>query len=387
MIPIGAALVGLSIFVPVYAYGIYPLTLRLIAAARTGARAPDEPSEWPRISFSLPAYNEEVQIADTLRSILEADYPADRRQIIVVSDASTDRTDEIVRSFTGRGVELVRLPRRSGKTTAEREAAARIDGDIVVNMDASIRIPPGALKALVRRFQDASVGVASGNDISVSQIESTENAGEAGYVGFEMRIREMETSVSSIVGASGCFYAIRRELHQLPLPASLSRDFAAALHAREHGYRAVTVPDAICFVPRTASLKSEYRRKVRTIDRGMHTLWFKRHLLNPLRHGVFAWMLFSHKVARWLVPWAALLGLVGLALLAPRFGWAAGLLALALVTMSLALVGWLAPATMARVRPVRIMAYLLMSNVAVLHATMQLLLGSRAAIWEPTRRH
>src|SRR3989441_3834563 len=142
-----------------------------------------------------------------------------------------------------------------------------------------------------------------------------------------MRLRDLETTVQGIVGASGCLYAIRADLHRCYVPEALSRDFAAALTAREHGRRAVSVHEAVCFVPRSASLRQEYRRKVRTITRGLATLAYKRALLNPARHGVFAWMLFSHKLCRWLVPWALLAAVVALVVLAgtmPGGGWLGG---------------------------------------------------------------
>src|SRR5690606_16822661 len=101
---------------------------------------------------------------------------------------------------------------------------------------------------------------------------------------YEMWVRRLETRISGIVGASGCFYAIRAHLHRVHLKDSLSRDFAAALIAREHGYRSVSVDDAVCYVPRAPSLHREYRRKVRTITRGMETLHNRGHLLNPLEY-------------------------------------------------------------------------------------------------------
>src|SRR5690606_9975516 len=144
-------------------------------------------------------------------------------------------------------------------------------------------IRPDALKRLVEQFTDPTVGLASGRDISVSRLDDDTNLGESGYVGYEMGIRRLETRLSGIVGASGCFYAIRAHLHRVPLPTALSRDFASAMITREHGYRAVSVDDATCLVPRSGSLGREYRRKVRTMTRGMRTLWFKRHLMNPMR--------------------------------------------------------------------------------------------------------
>ncbi|HEU5208844.1 MAG TPA: hypothetical protein VFU06_05470, partial [Longimicrobiales bacterium] len=182
------------------------------------------------------------------------------------------------------------------------------------------------------------------------------------------------------------FYAIRRELHQHDLPAGLSRDFAAALVTHERGYRAVSVNEAVCFVPRVPSLHSEYRRKVRTITRGMQTLHFKRHLLDPRRHGLFAWMLCSHKVARWFAPWAAVLGLVGLVALA--FASPLGQLGLAgaLLVFALAFIGWRWPEGKRPPRLFSMPAFLVAGNVAVLHATINAMRGQMNAVWEPTRR-
>ena len=260
----------------------------------------------------------------------------------MVSDASTDRTDEIVRGYADRGVELLRMPERHGKTAAENAAREHLRGDIVVNTDASVRIAPGALKPLIARFADPEVGVASGRDVSVAQMDRDLNVGESGYVGYEMWVRDLETRVGSIVGASGCFYAIRRPLHMTLFPAALSRDFACALIAREAGFRAVSVNEAVCYVPRIQSLRREYRRKVRTLTRGLETLWYKRSLMNPLRYGLFAWMLLSHKLIRWLAPWGLVLAGLGWLLLALALrSWV--LLVIFVLPLLLASGGWLWP--------------------------------------------
>src|SRR5213078_4505938 len=291
-----------------YTYLGYPAILKLLSLHKRLAEQRPSPSMLPRVSIVLPVYNEAAVIAETLEHILAIDYPADRRQILVLSDASADGTDEIVGRFGGRGVELLRVPQRQGKTAAENAARPLLTGDIIINTDASVRVDTAAIRALVEAFDD-TVGVASARDVSVTNLADTSNGGEGTYVGYEMGIRALETAVDGIVGASGCLYAIRSELHRLPVPDALSRDFAAALTAREHGFRAVSVPQAICYVPRGRSLHHEYRRKVRTITRGLATLASKRGLLNPFQYGRFAWMLASHKVCRWLVPWAAVAAL------------------------------------------------------------------------------
>jgi hypothetical protein len=382
------AAVGLAVLLPLYAYAGYPLLLWILAAWRRApavAEGVDEDA-LPAISISLPAYNEEREIGAALESLLALDYPAGRRQVLVVSDASTDGTDEIVRSFAGRGVQLLRLPERRGKTAAENAAAPLLTGDLVVNTDASIRILPGSLRPLVAAFADPRVGVASGRDRSVARTDAGANAGEGGYVGYEMRVRALETRVGGIVGASGCFYAIRAHLHRAPLPEGLSRDFAAPLLARRAGYRAVSVERAVCLVPRTPALRREYPRKVRTMTRGMETLWHLRALLNPLRHGVFAWMLWSHKVCRWAVPWAAAAGFAGVLVLAPGEPWARALAALGLAGCAAAAAGARWPADRKPPRWLSLPAYLLVGNLAALHATVRALHGDREATWEPTRR-
>ncbi len=383
---VALAVIAFALALFVYTYLGYPLLVGLLVALRRRRDSTPIPKQWPRISITVPAYNEEREIAATLESLLQLDYPADRREIMVVSDASTDRTDEIVRSFADRGVKLIRMERRNGKTAAENVAAAHLSGEIVVNTDASIRIGAASLKPLIAAFSDPTVGLASGRDVSVSRADSTSNIGESRYVGYEMLVRSLETKAGGIIGASGCFYAIRAQLHRTLLPEGLSRDFAAALITREHGYRAVSVQAAICYVPRTSSLRTEYRRKVRTMTRGIETLFAMRRLMNPFVYGRFAWMLFSHKVCRWLVPWAAVLAVIslaGLALTNPLAGW---LTAAAVAGLLLGAAAFLLPEERTPPRLLSLPAYLLMGNAAALHASVRAMHGDRNAVWEPTRR-
>jgi cellulose synthase/poly-beta-1,6-N-acetylglucosamine synthase-like glycosyltransferase len=369
-----------------YAYLLYPAVLKFWGFFRPPSPTYEDPPEWPIISFSVPAYNEEASIRRTIEGLCNLDYPSDRRQIVVVSDASTDGTDAIVREYADRGVELVRLPTRMGKTAAENAAAAVLRGEIVVNTDATIRIPRASLKPLIRAFQDPTVGVASGRDVSVGDIDAETNQGESGYVGYEMWLRSLETRVGSIVGASGCFYAILSALHHDQFPDALSRDFASALIAREHGYRAVSVDEAVCLVARTASLNREFHRKIRTMARGLETLWYKRQLLNPLRYGRFAWMLFSHKLSRWLVFLAAPLALVGLALLSLRSVIAAAILVVVVVAGGVGIYAMRVAEGRSLPGPVGWCGFVFATHLAGLIAWGKAIRGERNPIWEPTRR-
>jgi cellulose synthase/poly-beta-1,6-N-acetylglucosamine synthase-like glycosyltransferase len=379
-------LLGFWLLLGLYTYIGYPLLLLALGALRR-RNVPGAPEQWPPVSITVPMHNEEEEAAELLESLLAIDYPADRRQILIVSDASTDRTDEIVRSFADRGVELLRLPQRKGKTAVEAAAAPHLRGEIVINTDASIRIHPGAVKQLVARFADREVGVASGRDISVARVGEHVNPGESKYVGYEMWVRSLETRVFGIVGSSGCLYAIRSELHRTPLPEGLSRDFSSALIARLRGYRAVSVDEAICYVPRTDAMEKEYSRKVRTITRGLQTLWYFRRLLNPFAAGLFGVFLISHKLCRWLTAWVtalALAAVIGVALLegAPLVRAAAA------VTLTLALLGpvLLRSAAVRAVPGLGALLFLFAGNTAAVHALFRTLGGRGDPIWEPTRR-
>lgn len=396
-------LIALPIVVGFYSYVGYPLLLWAgarrakvrpatsgsgAAAFVTSTRAAGSTTATPAptVTVVIPAYNEERQIAGALDAVLAQDYPAHLLQTLVLSDASTDATDQIVAGYSGRGVELLRMPERSGKTRAENAACARIRGDIVVNTDSSIRLHAAAVRELIAHMADPEIGVASGRDVSISSTGDASNPTEAGYVGYEMRVRELETRTGGIVGASGSCYAIRTDLHRIPIREDLSRDFSAALTARENGFRAVSVDSAVCFVARTGSLRREYRRKVRTITRGMMTLVARRNLLNPARYGAFAWKLFSHKICRWLLPVTIVPAVPALAFLARDHWWAGIVLGIGALVAILAVAGAFWPANREMPRVLSIAAFGTAANLAVLHALLRVISGGSDPVWEPTRR-
>jgi cellulose synthase/poly-beta-1,6-N-acetylglucosamine synthase-like glycosyltransferase len=301
-----------------------------------------------------------------------------------LSDASTDATDSIVREFAPQSIQLLRAAERRGKTAAENAAVAVATGEIIVNVDATVEVPPTALRALVSAFADPSVGVASGRDVSVDASAATAG-GEVGYTGYEMWIRDLETRACSIVGASGCFFAIRRLIHDEPLPAALSWDFASALVARRKGYRSVSVPDAVCLVPATGAMRSELRRKSRTMARGLSTLFHFRGMMNPLRYGSFALMLISHKLLRWLPYLLAPLSMVALMVLAMENVVAAAALSALMVGGLAGIYALRKPGTV-RFRPFALAGFAVAVFTAGFLAWFDALRGEQKITWSPTPR-
>jgi len=378
-------LIALPVVIFGWAYAGYPAVLWLASRFRSPSPAPPDPGMWPLITITVPAYNEAARIRSTIESLLAIDYPADRRQILIVSDASSDDTDRIVGEYAEHGVELYRVLRRGGKTAAENEAAAALRGDIIVNTDASIRIQPHSVKALVRAFQDPGIGVASGRDISIGA-ETEGNRGESGYVGYEMWVRELETRLGGIVGASGCCYAARAQIQRTVLRADLARDFASALIARRLGLRAVSVNEATAVVPRTPSLRSEMLRKARTMAQGLETLRYGASLMNPFRHGAFAFALASHKLARWLVYLAIPFGFVGIVWLASNSRFALGLLVAIFVGIAMAYFAIRWPSGRKVPLPFALAGFAVASITGGLIAWIFAIRGRRLPMWEPTRR-
>lgn len=383
---LGWTLIAAPIVLGSYAFLIYPAIVWVWAKLRPAYVLPDPPAEWPEITILIVAYNEVARLGRTLEHALNTSYPADRLNVLVVSDASSDGTDELVQNYGDERVRLLRMPERGGKPAGENAAGAHLRGDIVVSIDASILIPKDSLKPLVQALLDPSVGLASGRDISIGAESREGNKAESSYVGLEMTLRHFETRVNGIVGASGCFYANRRHLQTVQLPPELARDFAAASVARAHGFRSVSVDDATCLVPRTPTLKAELRRKSRTMGRGLDTLVYLRAMMNPLRYGSYAFMMFSHKFVRWLL-FPSLLGwLIGPLLVARTMPIALLLTVGMIVGLVIARVVITWPEDRRLPRLIAFPGYLFISIVAGWMAWLHLIRNEKSAMWEPTKR-
>ncbi len=379
------AAVFIGVLLPLYCFVVYPLVLNIAPRRYRKAIKPEEIEQWPSVTVVIPVYNGKDTIFAKLTQILDLDYPKDKLHILVVSDASDDGTNEIARSFEDRGVEVVVLEERGGKTAAENAARDYLRGDVVFSTDAAVSVDGQALKHLVAPFADPEVGVTTGRIFSVKGDGGHGLDAESWYNGYDMRLRQLETELYGVVGAAGAIFASRRELHEDMVPSALSRDFAAPLIAREKGFRSLLIPEATCAVARGMGLGPEYRRKVRTMTRGLETLYFKRHLANPAKYGVFAWMLWSHKVARWLIPVGCGVATIGVGLLAPTSKIAAVLFVAAIFCIGGAFVAFRWPGG----RPPRalsIIAFGVGGIMAGLQAWIAALRGELNPVWEPTKR-
>lgn len=301
----------------VYLYVGYPLVLLLFCGIRR-RKGSIAPGYAPSVSLIIAAYNEEAVIAEKIENSLALDYPGEKLEIIVFSDASSDRTDDIVTRFADRGVKLLRIEGRKGKTHCQNEAVRVAQGEVLVFSDANSMYEPQAIHKLVQHFADERVGCVSGELRYHSGEEAVE--GERTYWRYEQLLKKLESSVSSLVGANGSVYAIRRSLYR-PLRATAASDFVEPLKIVQERRQVVYEPAAVAWESTAEGASAEYRRRVRIVGQAVRSLLEDRYLLllvNPLRYGVFALQLSSHKILRWL---SGLFLILALALNIPLVGY------------------------------------------------------------------
>src|SRR5262245_6317975 len=264
----------------VYVYVGYPALIWLLATLRP--RPVRSQPITPKVSFICTVYNEEAVIAEKLRATLAFDYPPEQLEILIASDGSTDRTDEIVRSF-GERVRLLRVEGRVGKTATQNEAVRAASGEILVFSDATTIYRPDAVRRIVQNFADPDVGLATGGAAYIGS-DGLVHEGRAAYWNYESFVRRNESAFNSVLGAAGCFHAMRKPLYNF-LGADLISDVAQAVKTVQKGYRAVVDDAAFCYEPaESGTIGEEIRRRARVIARGLRGKWIMRDFFNPLRH-------------------------------------------------------------------------------------------------------
>jgi hypothetical protein len=365
-----------SVLFVVYVYAGYPCALFVVALARRRHVKKGEAGA-AQVSFIIAAHNEASRIRQKIENTLSQDYAPDAFEIIIASDCSTDGTDDIVREYSGR-VCLVRTADRQGKEAAQRLAIARARGDILVFSDVATALDWNGVSTIVRNFADPTVGCVSSVDRCIDAEGRT--TGEGAYVRYEMFLRTLETRANSLVGLSGSFFAARRDVC-CKWATDRQSDFSTLLNAVEMGLRGVLDAESVGYYRPVSDERQESERKVRTVVRGIAVLGRNLRLLNPLRYGLFSWQLASHKLGRWLIPFAMIGAALGNMLLAPRSP-----LYLAMLIAQFAFYAIGVSAIFTRATALRIPAFLLLSNAAILKAWLRFARGDRMTSWSPSKR-
>ena len=371
-----------ALFLGVYPYLVYPFLVRLVAALREVPVRKDTAAT-PLVTVVTAAFNEQRHIEATVLNKLALDYPADRLEVIVVSDGSEDGTDAAVAAIAARDarVRLIRQSPRQGKTAGLNLAVPHARGEILVFADANSIYRADALRQIVRNFADPRVGYVTGQMLYVNADGSLVGDGCSAYMRYENLLRAAETRLGSIVGVDGGIDAVRRSLYR-PMRADQLPDFVLPLSVVEQGYRVVYEPAAILNEDTLATQSSEYRMRVRVALRSFWALWDKRALFNPFRFGLFSWQLLSHKLLRYLSFIPLTFAALGVWLLEPSlFSRVAlfGELAFAAL-VALALLG---PGLLANNPLTRYCYYFFLLNWSSAVAFGRFLAGQKQVMWQP----
>jgi cellulose synthase/poly-beta-1,6-N-acetylglucosamine synthase-like glycosyltransferase len=357
----------------VWTHLLYPVAIA--ALARVRPRPVAAADIVPSVSLVIPAYNEEDVIEAKLENALALDYPAEKLEIVVTSDDSTDATHAIVARYADRGVRLIHCP-RGGKVAAQDRAVAETSGDVVAFGDANVVWAADALRRLVRPFADPAVGMACGSVRLVNPKGGTNQEGL--YWRYEMWLRRRESLVHSITGSNGAIYAVRREAYREVDPR-FGHDLSFPYLMVQNGYRAVYESSARATESMTTDIEDEFRRKVRMFEHCWLIL-FRGRMFGVRRLGPIYWVeIVSHRLLRyWSGPLHLVLLATSAALATHGLVYAVALGAqvagLVLVGISMLLRG--------RVRVLRVLHYYLLVTLATVIALVGYLRRGVPATWD-----
>jgi len=363
----------LSVGLVAYTYAGYPALLFLLSALfrRPIRRAPIEPS----VSILIPAFNEEKVIEAKIRNALALDYPASKLEIVIASDGSTDRTNDIAARFTSTGrVRLLAFPTNRGKIAALNDAVPTLRGEIVVFTDAASMLEPDALRHLVACFADPRVGAAGGLYRIRNSASSHLGAQEDFYWKYETYLKQKESDLDSIIGAHGALYAVRKELYPYPEPSVINDDYVIPVRILRQGYR-------VCYETRAVAWEEAHEmqgfsRRIRIMAGNFQQLRELPALVWPPRL-LPVFFFLSHKVARLLVPLALVSLFLSNILLSSQPVYQVTLFA-QLAFYSAVFAGALLPNTP---RLLRLPFYFVMINAAALPGLYYALRGRRNMVW------
>lgn len=369
-----------SIFFIFYAYLGYPLILIILSFFRN--RPVIKGDFTPDVTFIITAYNEEDRIQEKIENTLRQDYPKEKLEIIIASDCSADRTDEIVKSYESWGIRLVRSPERKGKEAAQKLAVEIASGEILVFSDVATILPPDGISNIVKNFGDPTIGSVSSVDRFIEPDGTI--SGEGVYVRYEMFLRRLETKINTLVGLSGSFFAARRKVCQ-NWAVDLQSDFNTLLNTVRMGLRGVLDPESIGYYKNIANERKEFERKVRTVLRGIAVFKKSLSMLNPFRCGLFSLQLFSHKLCRWLVPFAMILAFFSNLFLIFHSALYLYIFSVQILFYAIAFGGmWTNLFSGGNI--LRVPSFLLLVNLSILNAWYLYVRGKRIVIWDPSRR-
>ncbi len=358
----------------------YPIIMIIIPRflKRTIVKADIE----PYVSLIIAAYNEEGHIKDKIENSFLLDYPSGKLEIVVVSDGSNDKTNDIIVRYQDKGVRPIILKERVGKTKAQNIAATQAKGEILLFSDVTATFRPDVIKKMVRNFRDPSIGCVTGRILFSEKFGTNVGEGLNIYAKYQRFVKEKQ-SYHSLLSATGCIYAIRKELFE-PVEKGLVNDLVIPLRVLERGFRVVYEDEALALVDRKIDLKDEFNRRTRIVLQGIRAIWSMRRLLNPFKYN-FAISLISYRVLRWFLPILLILVFIANFLLIniPVYRY---LFFAQFIFYIAAILGFWLELKGQKNKLLTAPFIFCLMNIAALVAIWRLMRGEKGVVWEPSRK-
>lgn len=371
-----------SVVALLYAYLGYPLFVWFVSLIRPLSVEKSEIE--PFVTILITAYNEEKILRQKIENTFEIDYPKEKLEILVASDGSTDATDKIAREFSDSGVKLFRQEGRKGKTYTQNKAVEKCSGEIIVFSDATTIYEKNVLREILPNFADESVGCVAGKLVYVDDAKSGVGSGAKKYWNYETFLKEKESLACSLIGASGCLYAVRKSAYRPMYPEACS-DFLICTVLYRQNLRTIFEPKAFCIEETNRQTDKELQMRVRVISQTFYDLWKNRDMLNPLKSGFFAIELLSHKLLRYAVPLFLILIFLSSVLLAFSSTIFLLISALQIGFYLSALLAWFLEKAKIKTGIFAVPLYFVLANTASAIAFYKFLRGEKFARWEPIR--
>lgn len=335
----------------------------------------------PSVSLIIPAYNEEKVIRDKIVNCLWLSYRPEKLEIIIASDGSTDKTNEIAREYANQGVRLIDFSTRSGKTQLINKTVPKAKGDIIVLSDASSLLSIDSIQILVRHFFNSAVGCVSGTYKLINANDTSRSAGEGAYWRYEALLKTHESRLNSILGAHGAIYAFRKELFQEIPPYAINDDYILPMKIVEQGYKVVYERDALGVEIAQTNLANEFKRRVRIMAGNFQQIFLLKQLLNPFR-GIISFQFFSHKVMRLISPFLQVVAFITNILIIDLHPFYHFCFMIQLLFYLASLMGWYLERINKKIKLLYIPFYFNFGNITAFWGIYRFLLGKQTVKWE-----
>ncbi|NOZ78906.1 MAG: glycosyltransferase [Acidobacteria bacterium] len=370
----------LCLAVIVFTYAGYPLLLAALVAIRRPRPLP-EMTDWPRLSALIVAHNEQENIRNKIRNILENGYPPDKLEVIVCSDGSTDDTNKLVEQFGDQRVKLAASAENIGVNEAFALGAGLATGELLLMTDAGSLFEDGAISKVARLFADDRIGLATGRILYRNPLNSSVGKGYGAYWSIETRVRRLEAALGLAAVIVGAFEMVRRQAY-LPVPSQYNNDMAQPVYARSLGFRVGFAPDALLVTVQRKNPEQEFARRLRMAIRGWSSIPYICKVAPPRKNPAGWAALICHKYLRWL-SWLFMIGVLAANafLLESVFFQVFFFLQAAFYLAAAA--GWLLSVRNIRVKLLWIPFYFCLLQAGGMAGLIQTLRGKRMGVWKP----